>query len=96
VNWKRNIQVLDLEPNVRLELVCRKCGKLRWLTGQELLERQSARYLYLEDVERRARCREWQCLVKVKHLALWAALHNSSTLCAIVTNRLKQKLQDER
>ena len=61
MNWKRNIQVLDLEPNVRLELVCRKCGKLRWLTGQELLERQSAKYLYLEDVERRARCRQRGC-----------------------------------
>ena len=61
MNWKRNIQVLDLEPGVRLELVCRKCGNLRWLTGQELLERQSARYLYLEDVERRGRCRQRGC-----------------------------------
>ncbi|MEW4468987.1 hypothetical protein AB1K62_14265 [Parasphingorhabdus sp. JC815] len=61
MNWKRNIQVLDLEPGVRLELACRKCGKMRWLTGRELLERQSAKYLYLEDVERRARCRQRGC-----------------------------------
>lgn len=61
MNWKRNIQVLDLELDIRLELVCRKCGKLRWLTGQELLERQSAKFLYLEDVERRARCRQRGC-----------------------------------
>ncbi|HEY9091770.1 hypothetical protein [Parasphingorhabdus sp.] len=61
MNWKRNIQVLDLEPSDRLELLCRKCGKLRWLTGEELLSRPDAKYLWLEDVERRARCRQRGC-----------------------------------
>lgn len=61
MNWKRNIQVLDLEPEDRLELVCRKCNKLRWLTGKELLDRADAKYLWLEDVERRARCRQRGC-----------------------------------
>ncbi|MEW4468937.1 hypothetical protein AB1K62_14015 [Parasphingorhabdus sp. JC815] len=61
MNWKRNIQVLDLDPDIRLELVCRKCKKLRWLTGKELLKRQTAKFLYLEDIERRARCRQRGC-----------------------------------
>lgn len=61
MNWRRNIQVLDLEPDERFELVCRKCKKMRWLTAQELLDRADAKYLYLEDVERRARCRQRGC-----------------------------------
>ncbi|MEW4466325.1 hypothetical protein AB1K62_00655 [Parasphingorhabdus sp. JC815] len=31
------------------------------MTGKELLSRQSAKFLYLEDIERRARCRQRGC-----------------------------------
>lgn len=60
-NWKNNVQVQDLGPNDRLQLLCRKCGKHRLLTGSELLKRNGARYLYLFEVEQRARCRQRGC-----------------------------------
>jgi hypothetical protein len=61
VNWKTNIQILDLEPGDRLELTCRKSGTLRWLTGEELQSRKGKERLSLGEVERRAKCRQRGC-----------------------------------
>lgn len=61
MNWRSNIQILDLEPGDRLELTCRNCGTLRWLTGQELKSRKGKERLTLGEVERRAKCRQRGC-----------------------------------
>jgi len=61
VSWKDRIQVCDLAPGDRLELLCRRCGRLRYLTGEELLARKSACRLTLAEVEKRARCRQRGC-----------------------------------
>lgn len=61
MNWKTGLQILDLDPADRLELVCRKCGHLRYLTGAQLLARQGASHLYLDEVETRARCTQHGC-----------------------------------
>ena len=61
MNWRSNIQVLDLEPDDRLELTCRSCGRMRWLTATELLARREAARLTLGEVEARARCRQRGC-----------------------------------
>jgi hypothetical protein len=61
VNWKTNIQILDLNPDDRLELTCRVCGTYRLLTGTELLSRKVSRHLTLGEVEVRARCRQRGC-----------------------------------
>lgn len=61
MNWRTNIQIRDLEPSDRLELLCRNCGTLRWLTGDELLARDGVSHLTLLEVERRARCRQRGC-----------------------------------
>lgn len=61
MSWKDRIQVCDLDPGDRLELLCRRCGRLRYMTGQELLARKSAYHLTLAEVENRARCRQRGC-----------------------------------
>lgn len=61
MSWKDRIQVCDLEPDDRLELTCRKCGHLRYLTGTELLARRGVSHLTLAQVELRARCRQRGC-----------------------------------
>lgn len=61
MNWKRAIQVRDLAPGDRLELTCRRCGHLRYLTGAALLARKGAGHLYLDEVEARARCTRRGC-----------------------------------
>ena len=61
MNWKTNIQIRDLDAEDRLELTCRKCGTVRWLTGQELRSRKGKEHLTLGEVEMRARCRQRGC-----------------------------------
>lgn len=61
MNWKSAIQVLDLTPDARLELTCKTCGHLRYLTGKALLARKGAARLYLDEVEDRARCTQRGC-----------------------------------
>lgn len=48
-------------PDDRLELVCRKCGHLRYLTGKQLQARKGTAYLYLDEVEARTRCTQRSC-----------------------------------
>ena len=61
MNWRSNIQILDLNADDRLELTCRKCGTLRWLTGEELQSRTGKERLTLGEVEQRAECRQRGC-----------------------------------
>ena len=61
MNWRSNIQILDLNADDRLELTCRKCGTLRWLTGAELQSRKGKERLTLGEVEQRAKCRQQGC-----------------------------------
>jgi hypothetical protein len=61
VNWKTNIQILDLAPDDRLELTCRLCKTTRWLSGSECKARKGLGHLTLSDVERRARCKKRGC-----------------------------------
>lgn len=61
MNWKASLQVLDLDAADRLELTCRKCGKVRYITGSELQARKAAQRLWLDEVERRAKCRQRAC-----------------------------------
>lgn len=61
MNWKTAIQVRDLGPEDRLELTCRKCGHLRYLTAKALHARKGADQLYLDEVEARALCSQRGC-----------------------------------
>lgn len=61
MSWKAQLQVLDLNEDDRLELTCRQCGRVRWLSVVELQARKTATRLTLAEVETRARCRQRQC-----------------------------------
>ncbi len=61
MSWKTSLQVLDLDPTDRLEMTCKKCGHLRYLTGAQLQTRKGANRLYLDEVEARAKCRQRGC-----------------------------------
>ena len=61
MSWKDQLQVLDLDASDKLELTCRACGHLRYLTGAMLQSRANALRLTLAQVEDRARCRGRGC-----------------------------------
>ena len=57
MNWKTDLRAVDLGEDVRLELTCRRCGAVRFLSADAILARPGGRHLYLDQVEARARCR---------------------------------------
>lgn len=61
MSWKDRLQILDLAEGDRLELTCRRCGHVRYLTGTELHARLGSQRLTLSQVEARARCRQRGC-----------------------------------
>ncbi len=61
MNWKTDLRATDLGDDVRLELSCRRCGAVRFLSPAEILARRGASQLYLDQIEARARCRQRGC-----------------------------------
>jgi hypothetical protein len=61
VSWQDAIQLRDLEIDARLELTCRECGKVRFVTVGELLALGDFGHLWLSEVQERARCRQRGC-----------------------------------
>ena len=59
-NWKSKLRVSDLSPDTKLELQCKKCGQIRYLTVAYLIKR-NAEQLYIDQVEKRALCRVHGC-----------------------------------
>lgn len=61
MSWKTDLRAGDLGDDVKLELSCRRCGAVRFLTAGDILARRSGAQLYLDQVEARARCRQRGC-----------------------------------
>jgi hypothetical protein len=61
MNWKTTLQVRDLEPHQRLEMTCRTCGHVHYLTKPQIMTEVERGYLYLDELERQTCCRARGC-----------------------------------
>lgn len=61
MSWLDAIQLRDLDPASRIELTCRVCGKVRFVTPAELLALGDFGHLWLSQVQTRARCKQRGC-----------------------------------
>ncbi|MDP8996861.1 MAG: hypothetical protein M3O03_07645 [Pseudomonadota bacterium] len=52
MNWKTNLQVRDLEPTQRLEVTCKACGHVHYLTRKQIMLSPDREFLYLDKIER--------------------------------------------
>lgn len=66
MNWKRQIQIRDLGDEQRLELTCKRCGHVRYLTRESLAALNASPTLYLDEVEAQARCKARACKSPVR------------------------------
>jgi hypothetical protein len=66
VNWKSELQVRDLEPGQRLEMTCKTCGHVHYLTPIEIMASPEREFLYLDEVERETFCKARRCLGNVR------------------------------
>ncbi|MBA8904131.1 hypothetical protein [Phyllobacterium sp. P30BS-XVII] len=64
--WKQNVRVSDLADNQRLELTCRKCGHVRYLTKSMICVVPEREFLFIDEVERQAKCRARGCKGSVR------------------------------
>lgn len=60
-NWKKNIQVRDLDVGQRLEITCKSCGHVHYLTRELICTSPEREFLYLDEVERETICRARGC-----------------------------------
>ena len=66
MNWKANLQVRDLEPTQRLEVTCRICSHVHFLTRKQIVQSPEREFLYLDEVERETICRARGCRGSVR------------------------------
>ena len=57
MSWKRNIQLLDLDPGERMEVLCRRCGQTSYLTPPHM----GKPHLYLDEAEAALQCARRGC-----------------------------------
>lgn len=59
--WKENVQVRDLEAGDRLEMTCKACDHVHYLTRALLCSSPEREFLYLDEIEKEATCRARGC-----------------------------------
>lgn len=74
-SWKTKLRAGDLPSDCKLEAVCKCCGQVRYLTRDYLVIVRDAGYLYIDQIERRSRCKVLGCK---GHMRL-AMMHKNQT-----------------
>jgi len=65
-DWKQNIQARDLETDQRLEMTCKSCGHVHYLTRALICVSAEREFLYLDEVERETICKARGCRSAVR------------------------------
>jgi transcription elongation factor Elf1 len=73
MNWKRDMQLNDLDDNQRLEFTCKTCGAFFFKQAAQLKQRKDLEFAWLDEVEREHICLQRGCYGQVR-LSLY---HNS-------------------
>lgn len=60
-SWKQNVQVRDLDAGQRLEITCKSCGHVHYLTRETIATSPERSFLYIDEVERETICRARGC-----------------------------------
>lgn len=66
MNWKTSIQLRDLAPDDRLEMTCKQCGHVHYMTAQTIAAVRGASNLYLDEIERQSACKSYGCWGRVR------------------------------
>ncbi len=74
MNWKKELQLNDIDPEQALEFTCKKCAATYLLPAKELQKHYELRFLWLDEIERQSCCKQRDCHGSIR----LAILHNSS------------------
>lgn len=60
-SWQQNIQVRDIDPDQKLEITCKSCGHVHYLTRAMICASPEREFEYLDEVERNEICKARGC-----------------------------------
>jgi hypothetical protein len=60
-SWKDSLQARDLAPEQRLEMTCRRCGHVHYLSRDSIIATKAKQYLSLAQVETKSLCKARGC-----------------------------------
>jgi transcription elongation factor Elf1 len=61
VNWKTDLKLSDLDAMAEIEVVCKRCKLVRYVTPAQLLERVDFKNAYLDEIEYSLHCSDRFC-----------------------------------
>lgn len=65
-SWKDGLQLRDLDGDTRLEITCKACGHVHYLTAKDIMAMGARATRYLDEVESRLRCKARGCEGRVR------------------------------
>ena len=66
MNWKTEIQLIDLENGQKIEVTCKSCGHSRYESSYLLIKKYGLDYQYMDEVERLLTCTNRGCRGEVR------------------------------
>ena len=61
MGWKAKLQLLDMDPDQRIECRCKTCRYVWYERPSKHLSHAYRRQLYLDEFESRLSCQQWAC-----------------------------------
>lgn len=61
MTWKTELQLIDLDPQQKIEVTCKSCGHSHYETPLLLITKYGLDFHYLDEVERRLTCHNRGC-----------------------------------
>ena len=61
MNWKTDLKLSDLSSTTAIEIVCKRCGLVRYETQAQLIAQCDLQHAYLDEVEYSLHCSDRFC-----------------------------------
>lgn len=71
MSWKRERQLADMDPKVRIEIVCQRCRLTYYKVPAEIITADNGRK-YVDEIERDLRCATRTCGGRVRIALEWS------------------------
>jgi len=61
MNWKRELQLRDIERDQRIEATCKRCGYTHYVDVAALARQPELQFSYMDELERMTACKARHC-----------------------------------
>ena len=61
MNWKRELQLRDIDRDQRIEATCKRCGHTHYVDVVALFRQPELQFIYIDELERMIVCKARPC-----------------------------------